>query len=310
LAGDENDVFRVAFLYYSVNVFNIYAYAKLNDMQERISSKLNLGKKEITLSEINRKFSSTDWGEKLKSNIRYAKHKPEEISDGDWKKILGGDINNLDHLIITKGLTLSFLKGCKNTGKEWEGKIPKEACFSEEEQQLLLLTASMHDWGEAVKGDIHYYDKTKQDDIEEMQELRTIINEILSEILGEKHNLDIKRIIDKIINILTQTESKLGKAFNAIEKVGYVRTSIRAYDKSIIASEELKIPLRNMACRVMPDQIRVLVDYAKIYPPVAAYIKHHKETIDKMFKEGENSEIRTSIPKFEESKKKWVSRDI
>lgn len=278
-------------------------------MQEKAPLKLTLGKKEIPFSEIIKKFSSTEWGEKLRSNIRYTKHKPEKIKNESWNKILGGDINNLDHLVVTKGLTSSFLKGCDNPGKEWEEKIPEEAHFSPEEQQILLLTATVHDWAEAIKGDISYYEKTEQDNYEEMWELRAMINKILGEILEKEKKEEIEKLAERVVEILTHTDSKLGKAFNAIERVGYVRTSLRAYNESEKANEKLKVPLKNMACRVMPDQVRVLMDYAKIYPPVSNYIKHHKKIIDKIFVDGENPEIRTSIPKFEESKKKWLARN-
>ena len=276
-------------------------------MPEKIPSKLTLGGKEIPFSDISSKFSSTEWGKKLKSNIRWARFKPPEIPDKEWEKVLGADVNNLEHLVLTRGLTSSFLKGCETTGEEGKGGIKEAASFSTEEQELLLLTATVHDWGEAIKGDINFYLKTTKDHTEEMHELVIMIKEILGQMFEEKDRKDIEVITNQIVGILTHTDSKLGKAFNAIERVGYIRTSIRAYNESEKRGEKLKVPLRNMACRSLPDQIRVLVDYAKIYPPVAAYIKYHKDTIDKVFTEGENPEIRASIPKFEESKERWLS---
>jgi len=278
-------------------------------MRERIPTNLTLGDKKIPFKEIHNEFASTDWGEKLKGNIRWSGHKPSEIKDEDWGKILGRDANNLEHLVAIKGLTLSFLKYCKNPGEKWKGEIPEAAHFSTEEQQLLLLTATVHDWGEAIKGDIPYYHKTEQDHTEEMQELRTIIAEILGKILVDKRSLDIKTITDKILDILTHTDSKLGRAFNIIERVGYVRTCIKAYNRPKNGDEKLETALKMLACRAVPDQIRTLVDYVKIYPPILIYLRHHKETINNIFKDGENPEIRATIPEFERSREKWLTQN-
>jgi len=280
-------------------------------MGERMPHKVTLGKKEVSLGDISKKFSSTEWGEKLKGNARYSRHKPEELTTKEWEKILGGDVNNLDHLVVTKGIASSFLKSCENPGNEWSGDLSKEARFSLEEQQLLLLTATVHDWGEAVKGDIPYYDKKEEQHYEEMRELQILINKILGDILEGEEKEEIEKKAKQIVDILTDVSSKLGKAFNAIEVIGYTRTGIRAYNESEkMLDGEMKIRLRSMGIRVVPDMARILLDYAKIYPPVATYINYHHETINKIFIEGENPEIRASIPNFEEARNRWLSQNI
>lgn len=280
-------------------------------MNEQLPKKVTLGKKEISFSEISRKFSSTDWGEILRNNARYSRFKPTEITTEEWKKILGGDVSNLDHLIVTKGIASGFIKGCDNPGNEWQGHLPEEAQFSPEEKQLLLLTATVHDWGEAIKGDIPFYEKKDKDHHEEMSELRIMINKILGEMLEGEEKDEIEKITEQVIDVLTNTSSKLGKAFNAIERVGYVRTGIRAFDESEKTTDnKMKVLLRKMGTRVVPDQTRVLLSYAKIYPPVAAYINYHRQTLNKIFEEGENSEIRASIENFEEARKSWLSQNL
>ncbi len=279
-------------------------------MPEKIPSKINLGEEQIAFSEIVNKFSSTKWGDTLRNQIRYSPHKPKELTPKDWQKILGGDVNNLHHLVVSKGLTESFLKNCATPDKEWKGEIPDEANFSAREQEMLLLTAIVHDWAEAIVGDITYHAKTENDHVTEMLELKILIRKILNEMLSQESAGEIEKLADQVVSILTNTTSKLGKAFNAIERAGYVRTGIRAYDESKKASDELRTPLRNMACEVVPCNIGILLDYAKIYPAIASFMRHHEKTIGEIFTAIENSPIRATIPKLEEALEKWSKRSI
>ena len=41
--------------------------------------------------------------------MRYGPYKPEELSNEEWVRILGPDVNNLEHLKITLAITNDFI---------------------------------------------------------------------------------------------------------------------------------------------------------------------------------------------------------
>jgi hypothetical protein len=280
-----------------------FCYVIFVSMKE-IPSKFTLGEKEIPFGEIYNKFSSTKYGDTLKKNVRYEPYKPTEVPNKTWERLLGGDVNNLTHLTVSRGLTLGFLKSCDNPGKEWEGKVSEEARFTPQEQKMLLLTATVHDWGEAIIGDIPYLLKQKSDEEREMVELKKLINNVF----GEDNKKESNIVADQVTNILSDTTTKLGKAFNAIEQVGYVRTGIRAYEKSKNENGQLKDNLEYLGCKVVPHQMQALLEYSEIYPPVRAFINHHKNTISDIFETGERNPKYKNVDGFEGARQAWLSK--
>ncbi|MFZ1019551.1 MAG: hypothetical protein WAN61_00970 [Minisyncoccia bacterium] len=265
-------------------------------MENQIPTKIELDSEEVNFGKIHRDFSETPYGKKLSDQIRWARFKPENTTNEKWNKLFGADVNNLEHLKLTYGLTRQFIK-----------YLNEKKQLTKEEQENLLLAATVHDWAEAITGDLSYYLRTEENEREELIYLEKIIREICGQ--DEKLFFRMKFVIDEIVH---NKDSKLGKMFNAIEKVGYVRTSIRAYNESKKVNGELKIALIRMALEATPDQVRMLLDYAKIYPPVAIYLKENKEIINDIFKDAENLDINTrkNIPKFEESREKWLSESL
>jgi hypothetical protein len=236
----------------------------------------------IDFVEIGKQFNATKHGEALKRNIRFATFKPETTSNSEWQSLLGSDVNNLHHLKLSFELTKRFLDHCSNPDSSWQGRIPKEATFSPQEQSLLQLTAIVHDWGEAVIGDIPLPNKTKADEEKEMVALRGLIHEVLGE-NNKKEFCDT--IADGVRDVLSDPSTKLGKAFNAIEYVGYTRTALRAWDRSQKVEGSMKSNLQQMASEVVPYGLSRLVAYSEIYPPVDLFLKHHKNNIDQILEE-------------------------
>ena len=233
----------------------------------------------LSFNQVHRRFAESSHGVRLGQNIRYALFKPDGVSNQEWEKTLGIDVNNLHHLNLSLGMTRSFLANCATPDTHWKGIVPTEAVFTAQEQQLLLLTAAVHDWAEAVVGDIPYHDKTQSDEELEMTVLRGLVHEVLG---NGTRSVQCDEIADGVQSVLTDTTSKLGRAFNAVERVGYVRTGLRAWNQSKVVNGQLGSSLERLARNVIPFHTTKLVDYAEIYPPVDSYLSFHHGSISQI----------------------------
>ena len=239
----------------------------------------HFAERELTFGEIHKEFSSTKYGDTLKNNVRFRSFKPDGVSNTEWRKLLGADVNNLEHMPLSLGLTKDFLRHCANPSDGWQGKAPEEAMFTSSEQSLLLLTAIVHDQAEAVIGDIPLPEKTKSDEEREM----IIFKKIFGEVLGQGKETHVyEAAADQVVDILSNTKSKLGRAFNAIEHVGYTRTALRAWDRSHKVEGDVKASLEQMSDAIIPHGLPRLVAYSEIYPPVDSFLKHHRQSIDQI----------------------------
>jgi hypothetical protein len=249
----------------------------------------------------------------LEENTRYDRYKPEEIYNREWVKLLGADVNNLEHMSLTYGLTRQFIKYNENPPATWDGPGPEDARFNQQEKEDLLLTATVHDWGEAVVGDKMYDLKKDSDEEEELE----VMQKITQGLYGEEESAELAgRIKTVLTDVLPNRKSKLGKAFNAIERVGYLRTGLRAWDVSNSLDQdkqELKTGLQWLTNNVLLNQISTLVDYAQSYPAVDAYLKQNADRIssafdnlpESVFDKYDAHEVAGNKAKFESAKAKW-----
>ena len=254
-----------------------------------IPSGIKSGLEKIDFSQIHRDFSQTKYGNILSQNIRWARYKPENMTNEKWVKLLGADANNLEHLKLTYGTTRAFIKYSS-----------KETPLTTEEQEDLLLAATVHDWGEAIIGDINYDLKTPQDEIRELEELEKMVKEMY----GEKNSQLSSRVDTVINNIINGHNTKLGKMFNAIERIGYLRTALHVWKKTTgEISTELKRNLDWISCNVLLGSLTQLMEYSKTYPPVALYLKENKEIITDIFNNLPEESFLKYDPKEVEQKK-------
>lgn len=255
----------------------------------------------MSFVEISKQFNASKYGEILRSNVRYWTFKPEDIQSSQWEKLLGADVNNLNHLQVSLGIAKSFLTHCETPGSSWKGEVPQEATFSRQEKATLQLTALVHDWGEAIIGDIPMPQKTKDDEEREMVALRGIVYDVL----GNKGGRNFcEEASSHVIEVLTDTSSKLGKAFNAIEQVGYARTGLRAWKESKKADGPIKSALENLTDNVVPNAVSKLVSYADVYPAVDTYLTYHTKNVDQIFEEMQDK----NIIYYQEAKRQWDHR--
>jgi hypothetical protein len=243
---------------------------------------ISIDGKYLSFNSIFYSFSRTNYGNTLKSNIRFSYFKPKHISSKDWENTLGKDVSNLYHLYVSLQITRNFLIHCSHPNQKWHNSLTQEAKFNSEEQKILLFTSVIHDWAEAVIGDIDFAFKKQSD---EKQEL-IILKDLLNQILGDgKNNKDLNRIGDTVTSILKEKNSKLGKAFNAIEKIGYLKTGMKAWLIANKNTNEISKDLKHLASRVVNLHTAKLIEYSDIYPFIYSYLYYRKGAISEIIKE-------------------------
>ena len=275
----------------------------------KIPTKINSGTEEETdFRDIYSDFASTVYGQILNKNARYIPYKPESVSNQEWEKLLGVDINNLKHLKLSYGITRQFIRYF-NTHSESMEESRAEGVLTEKEQEDLLLTAIVHDWAEAIVGDIPFDQKTKAHGKEEYRKLK----EMARNMFKGKNDALLERINNIADKVIDHTETKLGSIFNAIERLGYVRTALRAWQASKNSPKELQIHLYWLTVNVLPNQLAKLIEYSKLYYPVKLFLQENQELIqnalnnlpEDAFQKYKPEEVEGKRKLFEEGRKKW-----
>ena len=234
--------------------------------------------RKITFNEIHQRFADSKHGQHLATQIRYKRYKPDCISNTEWCQApLGADVNNLQHMPLTKALTREFLKH----------QLPEQA-LSNSDSQVLLLASITHDWAEAITGDIMFDKKSALEDSDEA----SIMLFMLKKAFGTKLSAETLMQVHQTIK---DRNSKLGEIFNAIERVGYMRSGLNAWAASgkpsgelikgldSAAETELRVAFQWMASNVAGNQTIALLKYADKYHPVAKYMSNIRNQIDQLF---------------------------
>lgn len=260
-----------------------------------LPTNIKLSGKEKPFKKIFITFAKTNYGKTLRSNIRFHEFIPDGMSKEAWLKTLGGDVSNLYHLAVSLENTKYFLSVCSNPHTKWHSRVPKEARFTLEEQRNLLFTSVIHDWAEAIIGDIPVTSKKETDEDQEMVVLRRLMHEILGD---GKDSKKIDSLANTVQTILTDKSTKLGQAFNAIERMGYLKTGMRAWYTSKKVDGELKKRLNRLAQRVVTIHSLKLLGYTEVYPAIDAYLIYRKKAISEIFEQ--------TPDRNEEAYEKWI----
>ena len=226
--------------------------------------------------EIHRSFSDTEFGDKLADNVRYDKYRPDHILKKEWTELLGADVNNLTHMPLTYGLARAFIN---------HTRVHQSDLMNESEEKLLLIAALSHDWAESITTDISFGDKTVLDDEEEQAAFERYL-------VSFYQGKDFELVDQARREIVFDHDSKLGEILNAIERIGYLRTALRADQllRNGVGDSELQQGLQwlvfdvlsNLQSKEAPDQPPRLLELRKYYP-VAAYIESLKDRIEAAF---------------------------
>lgn len=221
------------------------------------------------LIEIHEKFEKTDFGKTLAGRVRYERYKPANVSNERWVELLGADVNNLTHLTLTYGLAQDFIRAADTLQPNF---------LTSEDEQLLQVAALIHDWAESIVGDVSFGDKTDSDELEEQAAFEanlasfydgdmTLINKARTEVVFDHTG-----------------KSKLGQVFNAIERVGYLRTALRAGDHIVSGNaRDCDDGLRWLVADVLSQQPEPLTAYAETLQPVKQYLARQHDQISLMF---------------------------
>lgn len=223
------------------------------------------------LIEIHHSFAETDFGKTLASKVRYERYKPAGVTNERWTELLGADVGNLSHLQLTYGLTKSMNKHLQET---------QPGLLDQEEEELLKTAALIHDWGEAIVGDISYSDKTEEDEVEEREQLSIILDQHT-----DNKAPQMKELIEGAANnVVFNPDSKLGHIFNTVERIGYMRTGLRAgYHIQHGNAADCEHGLRWLVADVFGNIPPELLKRSATYIPVRDYLDSQSAEISRTF---------------------------
>ena len=217
---------------------------------------------------IHNSFAATEFGQRLASKVRYERYKPLEVPNDRWVKLLGADVNNLTHLTLTYGLARAF---AATTERLRPGELTRH------EQVVLQVAALIHDWAEAIVGDISFGDKTTAHEVVEKSAFAANLAKFYQ---GNQADL----IEEARSEVIFDHDSRLGRMFNSIERVGYMRIALRAQDR--IKHHEVgncEPGLRWLVADVLLNQIPTLAEHSAEYPAVRQYVFNQRLAITAAF---------------------------
>ncbi|HVI60907.1 MAG TPA: hypothetical protein VM535_01980 [Candidatus Saccharimonadales bacterium] len=164
---------------------------------------------------IHASFAATEYGRALSESVRYDKYRPSHVTHERWQELLGPDVNNLNHLVDTYHLSSDFIG---HTDRLQPGLL------SPRDKAVIKVGAVIHDWGESILPDINYFEKTEADEAAEIQ----VFNDNLANFYPAADPEVQDLIAEATTEVIFDRESRLGGIFNVIERIGYLRTGLKA----------------------------------------------------------------------------------
>jgi hypothetical protein len=208
------------------------------------------------------------YAEAFHAEPRYDRFRDPSEGVEEYIHLLGADVDSLTHPIVTLEIVDSFLHTQRTNG----GSV------SAEEELLLKAAAVCHDLGEVRLetmgvGDISFDQKNPQHEDVELQ-----VFELLVRGMPEYQ----QEVFDKAYAQVVQDRiSNLGKMFNACERVGYVKTAIRAFQG--VDGRQMK-NWKGLVGNVLMNQTEALLGYAHKYTYVREFLETNVKVIGMMFK--------------------------
>ncbi|MEX2033362.1 MAG: hypothetical protein WD889_02265 [Candidatus Colwellbacteria bacterium] len=231
----------------------------------------------VSFEEIYELFAGSSYGKILRQRVRYGPYKQEELSNEDWVRILGPDVNNLEHLKTTLAIANEFIHLARHPHLEWQSG---EVNFGPKEEELLCLTAVIHDWGEAVVGDILWHRKTS--DIDAEKEFAAL-TKIVEEICRPRYERLLMEKIYLAANIaFLKGDNALNRVFNAMEHIGYANNVFRAWKERLNYDGMTHQVLSGIAKKLTGDHIATWQRYSKLYPATHYQLLENKKTLEEI----------------------------
>jgi hypothetical protein len=208
---------------------------------------------ELDVYGLHKEFQDTEHGQVLADQVRYERYKPDGVTNERWVEVLGADVNNLQHMPLTWGLAKDMIRGLRDS---------RPGYLDEHEELLIEVAAIIHDRGEAVVTDVTYSEKT--------DELEAAEQEVLTGMVDESHEI-VKEAAHTVV--FDRGGNKLSRIFNTIERVGYMRTALRAARHiQNGTAPDCEAGLRWIVADVFGNHPEVLLERAAEYPPVQQYL--------------------------------------
>jgi hypothetical protein len=236
---------------------------------------------------------------RLIENIRYDRYRKTE-SPQQFAELLGSDIRFVSHPGVTYNIAKKFINS-QNSNNLYES-------ISGEEADILLTASIVHDWGELKieglgHGDVTFdQHSTAHETVEE-----TIFEKIINRIGDLSDRNYILRVYKEAVE---DKNSRLGRMFNAIERIGYLNTALRAYTGNHGARIE---NWSGLVGNVFSNQIIQLLEYQKDYRLVKELLESNSSLISNAFKDVSTKAVLIArddkpsydVEKFSQAKSAW-----
>jgi 5'-deoxynucleotidase YfbR-like HD superfamily hydrolase len=277
-----------------------------------------------SFSQLHRDFAKTDEGQELATQVRWDRYRftldvegrlVELIDKQSWLKLFGADANNLEHMPHTYGIARWFGEQCKQAELH-DNKLHSDAIFDSDDLCVIFGGAIVHDRPEIKHGDVTYDYKNDETHDDESKTLSMMlgINETI-----EEDNI-LRRMVE-VTNTKKRDDTKVGRAFNTIEHIGYLRTGLNAWkalEQFNVRQHSLRINLQWLTQNVLLNSLPKLILKADIYPPVRLLLDMNHKIISEAFQNIQNESFECYQKQekkddpdkyrqlFEESKRLWA----
>lgn len=227
----------------------------------------------IPAQEIYHALLHTKAARSLRETTRYQPFRHSTESRSYWRKVLGPSGVTLSHLKQVYAITQQLL--------QHEARVHPRR-FSRADQEMLLIAALVHDFGEAILdeqsvGDIPAPLKGAEHDRREKKVFRQVLA-----LLALKAPLK-KKIWTSYLNACHNKKPHLHQFFHLIEHIDYLDTGIRVYENT----KKRRLPIRrgaHLVGQILTFSIPLLVNYSRnLYPSTHAFLRKRHRIISAMF---------------------------
>ena len=101
----------------------------------------------------------------------------------------------------------------------------------------------------------------------------------------------------------------MGRVFNAVERLGYLLTSLRASQNITDDASEFNNGISWLIADVLCNQTKSLIEYSADYPAVTAYLNDQKTAITKLFEIAKSADFNNYGDSREDKLTNFASAD-